>query len=105
MANKTIAVHLTRPSENNPGGTAAEGTYVEANGILTLIKFNGQPLDADRRKAYSRKLNDGDKPRVIAGRLIKDYALSIHSNRRFSAPLNYPPLKLAYGKNEHTRCL
>jgi hypothetical protein len=95
MTEKTIAVHMGRASEANPGGLAAEGTYTEADGVVTLIKFNGEALSADKRKIYTRKLNEGDKPRMIAGRLTKDYAFSIHTNRPFSAPLNYPPIKVA----------
>jgi hypothetical protein len=90
----TLFVQLARPSSTNPAGLAACGEYTEADGVVTLTKFNGEALRPELCKKYSRKLNAGDNARRVAWRLTKDYALSAHTNR-FSARINYPPIKVA----------
>jgi hypothetical protein len=90
----TVFVQLGRPSNENPGGIAGQGEYTQVNGVVTLTKYNGRPLTPDRRKRFSHRLNAGEDPRRIAGRLTKDYAWSLHSNRSFSAPIHYPPISV-----------
>ena len=95
MQEKKIIVQIGRPTSTNPTGLAAQGTYVETKTTVTLISLNNKPLSPDWRKQYSQRLKAGDNARVIAGRLTKECASAQHSNRPFSAPLNYPPIKVA----------
>ena len=84
----TVFVQIARPSERNPEGVAAQGEYEEAGGKVTLTKYNGQPILADRRKRYSQKLKDGDQPHIIARRLTLEYVGSLRKS--FSGPIQYP---------------
>jgi len=94
MSNK-LFVQLSRPSESYPAGVVAEAEYEVAGGRVSLTKYNGEALSADRRKRYSHKLKKGDEPRVIASRLAKDYAFSLNNNKPFSRTLNYPKIGIA----------
>jgi hypothetical protein len=88
----TVFVQLGHPSNENPGGIVGQGEYTEVNGVVTLTKYNGQPIA--RRKQFSHKLKAGEDARKVAGRLTKDYAWSLHSNRPFSGPIHYPPISV-----------
>ncbi|MBP1091933.1 hypothetical protein [Bradyrhizobium diazoefficiens] len=86
---KQVAVHLRRPSGDDPG-QATTAYYVVQGDVLVLTRANGTPVDPER---FRHKLRPGDDPAAIAGVLgkqVRREALKItEEQERFYAPLDY----------------
>jgi len=68
-----------------------------ADGVVTLTDRSGKPVRVQIGKTYSYKLAETDDPRVIAGRLTKEFRRTlIGSKGGFSGPINYPNLGKIY---------
>jgi hypothetical protein len=91
---QTVLVSIHNPSTRYPQGVSARGCYVvDAKGLLTMTDGEGKPVLDDDGLGYKHQLQEGENPKVIAGRLTKKLrdALSGKSGRvgGFSGPIPY----------------
>jgi hypothetical protein len=77
---KPIWVQTEAPSENNPGGTIAEGFERHTNTRVQVYDTAGNLLG-------SASLQPGDDVEATARRILREK----RGNRDFNAPLQYPP--------------
>jgi hypothetical protein len=93
---KIVVVQISRPSPTNPNGVSGEGRYIVADGHVTLTDRDGKPVRDKDGKICSQKLNEGDNPRVIAGRMTKNFRAVLRGDKKpgsvsgFSQPIYYP---------------
>jgi hypothetical protein len=89
MTVKQVAVHLRRPSGDDPGQVTT-AYYVLNGDDLVMTRGDGTPVDPER---FRHKLRPGDDATAIAGALgkqIRREALKItEEQERFYAPLDY----------------
>jgi transposase len=82
-----------RPSQHHDRlsflGQRRKVSYFVADGLLTICDENGKPVG----KPY--RLNDGDEPHTIAGRLTRERWLKESGASDFNRPLNYPSIGVA----------
>lgn len=90
-----VIVQIRAPRGDDPG-QVAEGRYILVDGTVTLTDHTGRPVRDHDGKTYSRKVNEGDDPRVIAGRLTKEFRRVIRGENKiisgFRRPIVYPKI-------------
>jgi hypothetical protein len=93
---KIVIVQISPPSSSNPNGVSAEGAYIVADGHVTLTNRDGKPVRDKDGKICSQKLNEGDNPRQVAGRMTKRFRSVLRGDKTpgsvsgFSQPIHYP---------------
>jgi hypothetical protein len=88
MEIKSVWITTVLPRGDDPG--AGEfGLYTVENGILQMVTEAGQPAG----KKY--KLQPGDDPKTVAGRLTKEAWMKRARESDFNKPLRYGPLGIA----------
>jgi hypothetical protein len=65
-----VTIYLPRVDDGCPG-QVEEGAYTLEDNTVTLVSPAGLTLRDRQGKAFSRKLGQGEDPRVVAGLLLK----------------------------------
>ncbi len=78
-------IDLDRPKGSFPGRSEI-GYYATDGKTLTLVDQEGAPIDPER---FRHKLQPGDNPHQIAGRLLRSSLGS--AARPFNRAINYEP--------------
>jgi hypothetical protein len=86
---KSIWIQVAAPRPPDFPGAVEQGFYFVADGLLTMCDESGKPVG----KPY--RLNDGDEPHTIAGRLTRERWLKTSGASDFNRPLNYPSIGVA----------
>jgi hypothetical protein len=74
----------------------AIGYYTVAKGVLTMVDGDGAPVRRWRDgELYTHRLQRGEDPCVIAGRLTRDIRASLRGGSDFNRPLVYPKVGVA----------
>jgi hypothetical protein len=85
---KSVWITTVLPVGNDPGA-GEYGLYTVENGILQMVTEAGKPAG----RKY--KLQPGEDPQAIAGRLTKEAWMKRARESTFNAPLRYPKIGLA----------
>ena len=92
-----VIVQIYPPRDDYPG-QVAEGQYLFEDGTVTLTDHTGVPVRDRYGKSYSQKLEAGQDPHVIAGRLTKHFATHDAATKinsaDFTEQFNIPNLEL-----------
>ncbi|MEH2627080.1 hypothetical protein V1292_005135 [Bradyrhizobium sp. AZCC 1719] len=83
---KSVWVQTAAPRLPEFPGAVEQGFYFVTDGLLTMCTENGKPIG----KPY--RLQEGDKPHRIAGRLRLQAWQQERGNSDFNRPLRYRPL-------------
>ena len=90
-----VIVQIYPPRDDYPG-QVAEGQYLFEAGTVTLTDHAGTPVRDQHGKSYSQKLEAGQDPHVIAGRLTKRFRSARRGDKDrasgFNRPIHYPKL-------------
>jgi hypothetical protein len=90
-----VEVQIEAPKENFPG-RPVQGMYVVDDKVVILVDHVGNPVRNRDGKTYSKKLEPGEDPRVIAGRLTKQFRRARRGDKNsvpgFHDQIIYPPL-------------
>jgi hypothetical protein len=78
----TVWIQTREPRNGDLGGTEA-GHYFVADGVLTMCSEDGKPTGKTHR------LEPGEDPKVIAGRLRRAAWLAERGESDFNRPLDY----------------
>jgi hypothetical protein len=88
-----VTAQVRRPKEGDPGAVV-EGRFTLEDGIVTLTNHIGSPVRDHDGRTYSKKLEPGEDPYIIAGRLTKEFRRARRGDKHhvegFSGPLTYP---------------
>jgi hypothetical protein len=75
----------------------AEGFYTIANGLLTMVYSDGEPVMLDDGSRVEHHLQPEDNVRKVAGHLTIKIRKALMGERveGFSSPIDYPPAGVA----------
>jgi hypothetical protein len=89
---QNVFIQIRAPAHGDQGLTC-EGCFVVNGDTVTLTDRNGEPAhDSDGRR-YSQKLEPGENPKQIAGRLTRKLRDSLRGRDNvtgFDGPISYP---------------
>ncbi len=95
----TVFVQLEAPGGHCQYGRVAEGAYVVEDGVVILTDRAGKPARDSDGRTYKHKLQDGENPKRIAGRLTRKLRDALRDSsggvEGFSGAINYPPTRVA----------
>jgi hypothetical protein len=82
-----VTIQLQRPRESFVG-RVEEGWFTVRGQMVILTKRDGDPLS---KIAYRQKLaSEGEDPRQIAQRLLREWHAANRGEDDFSQPIDYP---------------
>ncbi len=80
-----------RPRDSNDQGEVMLVCYSLDGDTLTVVDETGTPLRG-RQGIYQHQLKDGEDPKRIAGRLMRQFRTARHGDQNFYRPIAYPKL-------------
>jgi hypothetical protein len=91
----TIYIVTARPMNDSDPGRAERGWFVLEHDTVTLTDQDGEPLKSGRlQNQYSRKLREGERPDVVAQRLLYDKWQASRAGNDFNRAIHYPNTKV-----------
>ncbi len=94
---ETVFIQIEAPGSKYQYGKVAEGAYIVEDGVVILTDRNGKPARDSDGKRYEHKLQDGENPKRIAGRLTRKLRDALRDRsggmEGFSGEINYPDAK------------
>jgi hypothetical protein len=83
-----------QPVQHPSGGDKGEVAlvcYTLDGDTLTVVDETGTPLRG-KQGIYQHRLKDGEDPKRIAGRLMRQFRTARHGDSNFYRPIAYPKL-------------
>ena len=90
-----VEVQIEKPTADFPGRTV-QGIYTFEEGVVTLTGRAGVPVRDTEGNTYCKKLDAGEDPHLVAGRLTRQLRKALRGDKKrpagFAKHLHYPKL-------------